>query len=157
LRPVPATGEKEESLIAGNPNPPFIVVAIGRVLLVLGRIFTAIGYSVYCVFWLEGPPGRQKQASIPVIAGPVYPVHLLAKPVEDATEAPWLPATNEERAVAAAFILAGGPVTNGQLAELMGCSPGEASKRVKALGDVIRKDRLDGRTVQLSIPHLINS
>jgi hypothetical protein len=38
----------------------------------------------------------------------------------------WLPATEIERAVYAALILAGEPVNNRRLASLMGCSPGEA-------------------------------
>ena len=41
---------------------------------------------------------------------------------------PWKPLTRDERAVAAAIILAGRAVTNGELAELMAVSPAEASK-----------------------------
>ena len=43
------------------------------------------------------------------------------------------PTTEIERAVYAALILAGEPVNNRRLAELMDCSPGEASRRVAQL------------------------
>ena len=55
----------------------------------------------------------------------------LAKPERAELKPVGLPATEVERAVYAALILAGEPVNNRRLAELMGCSPGEASKRVK--------------------------
>ncbi len=42
----------------------------------------------------------------------------------------WQPSREFERAVYAALILAGEPVNNRRLAELMDCSPGEASRRV---------------------------
>jgi chromosome segregation and condensation protein ScpB len=54
--------------------------------------------------------------------------------------------------VYAALILAGEPVNNRRLAELMDCSPGEASRRVAQLEGVIRKQGL-GRQVMLSLPH----
>jgi len=50
-----------------------------------------------------------------------------------------------------ALILAGEPVNNHRLAELMGVSPPEASRRVAQLEGVIRKQRL-GRQVMLSLP-----
>jgi hypothetical protein len=62
----------------------------------------------------------------------------------------WTPATEIERAVYAALIVAGEPVNNRRLAELMGCSPGEASKRVAQLEGVIRKAR-KGREVLISL------
>ena len=62
----------------------------------------------------------------------------------------WMPATEIERAVYAALILAGEPVNNRRLAELMDCSPGEASRRVAQLEGVIRKAR-KGREVLISL------
>ncbi len=62
----------------------------------------------------------------------------------------WQPSREFERAVVAALILAGEPVNNRRLAELMQCSPGEASRPCAARG-VIRKQRL-GRQVMLSLP-----
>ena len=62
----------------------------------------------------------------------------------------WMPATEIERAVFAALILAGEPVNNRRLAELMGCSPGEASKRVARLEGVVRKVR-EGREVRIGL------
>ena len=50
----------------------------------------------------------------------------------------------------AALILAGEPVNNRRLAELMDCSPGEASRRVAQLEGVIRKAR-KGREVLISL------
>ncbi len=64
----------------------------------------------------------------------------------------WTPATDLERAVAAAMILAGRPISNAELARLMNVSPGEASRRVKALDGVLRKERV-GREVRISLPH----
>ena len=60
------------------------------------------------------------------------------------------PATEMERAVYAALILAGEPVNNRRLAELMDCSPGEASKRVTRLEGVVRKVR-EGREVMIGL------
>ena len=62
----------------------------------------------------------------------------------------WMPATEIERAVFAALILAGEPINNRRLAELMGCSPGEASKRVARLEGVVRKVR-EGREVRIGL------
>ena len=63
---------------------------------------------------------------------------------------PWQPSREFERAVYAALILAGEPVNNRRLAELMDCSPGEASRRVTQLEGVIRKAR-KGREVLISL------
>jgi hypothetical protein len=60
------------------------------------------------------------------------------------------PTTEIERAVYAALILAGEPVNNRRLAELMGVSAPEASKRVAQLEGVIRKAR-KGRQVLISL------
>ena len=62
----------------------------------------------------------------------------------------WIPTRDIERAVYAALILAGEPVNNRRLAELMDCSPGEASRRVAQLEGVIRKAR-KGREVLISL------
>lgn len=64
----------------------------------------------------------------------------------------WQPVTDLERAVAAAMILAGRPISNAELARLMNVSPGESSRRVKALEGVLRKERV-GREVRISLPH----
>jgi len=58
--------------------------------------------------------------------------------------------TEVERAVYAALILAGEPVNNRRLAELMDCSAGQASRRVGQLEGVIRKAR-KGREVLISL------
>jgi len=62
----------------------------------------------------------------------------------------WQPTREFERAVFAALILAGEPVNNRRLAELMDCSAGEASRRVAQLEGVIRKAR-KGREVLISL------
>ena len=62
----------------------------------------------------------------------------------------WQPSREFDRAVYAALILAGEPVNNRRLAELMDCSPGEASRRVAQLEGVIRKAR-KGREVLISL------
>ncbi len=61
-----------------------------------------------------------------------------------------VPRTEGERAVYAALVLAGGPVNNRRLAELMQCSPGEACRRVAQLEGAICKAR-KGREVLISL------
>jgi chromosome segregation and condensation protein ScpB len=61
-----------------------------------------------------------------------------------------MPTRDIERAVYAALVLAGEPVNNRRLAELMYCSPGEASRRVAQLEGLIRKTR-KGREVLISL------
>ena len=73
-----------------------------------------------------------------------------AKPKRAELSPAWMPATEIERAVFAALILAGEPINNRRLAELMGCSPGEASKRVARLEGVVRKVR-EGREVRIGL------
>jgi hypothetical protein len=76
------------------------------------------------------------------------------KPVEPEIQTPvqpaWNPTRDIERAVYAALVLAGEPVKNRRLAELMDCSPGEASRRVAQLEGVIRKAG-KGREVLISL------
>jgi hypothetical protein len=72
--------------------------------------------------------------------------------VEELAPQTWSPASELERRVVAAMILAGRPVTNAELARLMGCSPGECSKRVKELEGRVEKIRV-GREVRLSLPN----
>jgi len=106
----------------------------------------------------EGP----RETAVKMIAAPVWvPVYCayvgfqklreaLVKPKVAQDEGPsWMPATEVERAVYAALIIAGEPINNGRLAE-MGCSPGEASKRVTRLEGAIRKTRI-GREVLISL------
>lgn len=62
----------------------------------------------------------------------------------------WTPKSDTERAVLAALILAGKAVTNDELAQLMGCSKGEASRRVTEADRFVRKIR-EGRRVQISL------
>jgi hypothetical protein len=62
----------------------------------------------------------------------------------------WIPTRDIERAVYAALILAGEPVNNRRIAELMRVSPPEASRRVAQLEGVIRKAR-KGREVLISL------
>jgi hypothetical protein len=57
--------------------------------------------------------------------------------------------------VLAALRSLGRPATNLELAAIMGCSEGEASKRAKACGAAIVKER-EGRTVRLSLPPLLH-
>jgi hypothetical protein len=77
------------------------------------------------------------------------------KPVEPEVLTPvqptWLPTRDIERAVYAALILAGEPVNNRRLAELMQCSPAHASRSVAQLEGLIKKQR-QGREVLLSLP-----
>ena len=81
-------------------------------------------------------------------------VKLKAKPLVPEIPSPSqpsrIPSTDIERAVYAALVIAGGPVNNRRLAELMDCSPGEASRRVAQLEGVIRKAR-KGREVLISL------
>jgi uncharacterized membrane protein len=65
----------------------------------------------------------------------------------------WVPRTDLERAVYAALIVAGKPVSNDELARLMRISKGESSRRVAQLNGRVEKVRV-GREVRISIPHL---
>ena len=121
---------------ADDGDDPVIVRLIVFLASIVARSAVAIFALAYRVFWMDE-------------FRPAFGVE--AEVLE-----PWKPLTRDERAVAAAIILAGRAVTNGELAELMAVSPAEASKRVARLGDRVRKERLDGRTVQISIPHLLN-
>ncbi len=71
--------------------------------------------------------------------------------LEPVPQATWFPRSELERTVYAALVLAGEPVNNRRLAELMLCSPGHASKCVAQLEGVIKKVRV-GRQVFLSLP-----
>ena len=62
----------------------------------------------------------------------------------------WMPRTEVERTVYAALILAGEPVNNLKLAELMGVSPSEASRRVSQLEGLVSKTRV-GRQVLIEL------
>jgi len=62
----------------------------------------------------------------------------------------WMPSKEFKRAVYAALSLAGEPVNNRRLAELMDCSPGECPRRVAQLEGVIRKAR-KGREVLIGL------
>ena len=75
---------------------------------------------------------------------------LVEPEVLPAAQPAWLPTTDIERAVYAALILAGQPVNNRRLAELMGCSPGEAFRRVAQLEGAIRRHR-KGCEVMISL------
>lgn len=66
-------------------------------------------------------------------------------------EQAWAPQTDMERAVYAALLVAGKPVTNDELARLMRVSKGEASKRVKLLESRLSKERI-GREVRIALP-----
>ncbi len=61
-----------------------------------------------------------------------------------------VPTTEIKRAVVAALILAGEPVNNRRLAELMRCSPAHASRCVAQLEGTIRRHR-KGREVMISL------
>jgi len=62
----------------------------------------------------------------------------------------FMPRTEVERAVYAALVLAGEPINNRRLAELMRCSPAHASRCVAQLEGAIRKSR-KGREVMISL------
>ena len=77
------------------------------------------------------------------------------KKVSDENKLVWIPETEVERRLYAALILAGKPVTNGELAALMKVSKSQASKDVAALSGHVQKRRI-GREVRISLPHPIN-
>ena len=62
----------------------------------------------------------------------------------------WKPRTRDERSVYAALFTAGKPVSNQELADILGVSPGECSKRVTAVEPFINKKRI-GRRVLISL------
>ncbi len=76
-----------------------------------------------------------------------------AKPETVELKPVWVPQTEMERAIYAALLVAGKPVTNDELARLLQLSKGETSRRVAQLEGRLHKTRI-GRMVQISIPHL---
>ncbi|MFZ0708640.1 MAG: hypothetical protein WAM53_01240 [Terrimicrobiaceae bacterium] len=78
-----------------------------------------------------------------------------AKPETAELKPVWVPTTDMERAVYAALLVAGKPITNDELARLLRLSKGETSRRVAQLDGRVQKTRI-GRRVQISIPHLPN-
>ena len=75
--------------------------------------------------------------------------------IRDENKLVWIPETQVKRRVYAALILAGKPVTNGELAALMKCSKSQASKDVAALRGQVQKLRI-GREVRISLPQRLN-
>lgn len=75
-----------------------------------------------------------------------------AKPTEAEKPDLWASLTTEDqRAVIAALIKLGRPAKNVELAREMRCSPGESSKRRKALNGALKQERI-GRDVWISLP-----
>lgn len=113
------------------------------------------------------------ETAVKLLTAPIWlPIYLIGKGCQQLIEARrrrrpgralegdvlppvWVPKTDVERAVFAAIVLAGGPVTNAQLAKLMRVSPAEASKRVSQLAGVLCKERI-GREVRISIPSYLH-
>ena len=117
-------------MIANDRETPFEIA----VKMITAPIWVPIYFAGVGVMKL-GKWSRRKAVELEILA-PVQPT--------------WIPTRDIERAVYAALILAGEPVNNRRLAELMDCSPGEASRRVAQLEGVIRKAR-KGREVLISL------
>ena len=77
---------------------------------------------------------------------------VISRLAHDENKLVWIPGTEVERRVYAALILAGRPVTNGELAVLMRCSKSQASKDIASLRGQVHKLRL-GREVRISLPN----
>jgi hypothetical protein len=75
-----------------------------------------------------------------------------AKPEMAELKPVWVPKSDMERAIYAALLVAGKPVTNDELARLLRLSKGE-NLAVAQLEGRVQKVRV-GRSVQISIPHL---
>jgi hypothetical protein len=88
-----------------------------------------------------------------VLLWPFRLAHWVGKALQARTTANapmWVPTTDVERAVIAALILAGKPVNNRTLADIMGVSPGEASRRVSQLEGLVSRTR-KGRQVIIEL------
>jgi hypothetical protein len=120
-------------MIANDKETPFeIAVKMITAPIWVPIYFVGVGVMKLRKAWSS----RKAKAVEPEVLTPVQPT--------------WMPSKEFERAVYAALILAGEPVNNRRLAELMDCSPGEASRRVAQLEGVIRKAR-KGREVLISL------
>jgi len=106
---------------------------------------TAPAWGPIYLAWKGFKKLMEKRTNKPCASLPTMPVEVLQPQM-------WTPVSDLERQVFAAMILAGRPVTNAELARLMGVSPGEASKRVKALEGILQKERI-GREVRIALPH----
>jgi hypothetical protein len=106
------SNQRSDPLIADDRETPFEVA--------LKLITAPVWLPIY--FAYEGWR-RVAEARVKLKAKPMGPkIHSPVQPSR-------IPRTDIERAVYAALILAGEPVNNRRLAELMDCSPGEASRR----------------------------
>jgi len=120
-------------MIANDKETPFEIA----VKMITAPIWVPIYFAGVGVLKLGKAWSRRKPKRVePEILAPVQPA--------------WMPTRDIERAVYAALILAGEPVNNRRLAELMGVSPPECSRRVTQLEGVIRKAR-KGREVLISL------
>jgi len=120
-------------MIANDKETPFEIA----VKMITAPIWVPIYFAGVGVMKLGKAWSRRKPMPVePEVLSPVQPT--------------WMPSKEFERAVYAALILAGEPVNNRRLAELMDCSAGEASRRVGQLEGVIRKAR-KGREVLISL------
>jgi hypothetical protein len=122
-----------DSMIADDRDTPFETA----VKMITAPAWIPIYFAwVGCRKAAEAWSRRKPKLVEPEVLTPVQPA--------------WQPTREFERAVFAALILAGEPINNRRLAELMDCSPGEASRRVAQLEGVIRKAR-KGREVLISL------
>lgn len=117
-------------MIAANDEGPISLFFKGVAIIIASPILIPI--------WAAKAAGRRKAAEAE------------RQQVVPPTTPSWVPRTREERAVLAALILGNRPLTNAELAELMQVSPAEASKRVTAIGDGLRRERI-GREVRISL------
>jgi hypothetical protein len=116
---------------------PFVQSLFCEIAAIVG-FSIALGHRKVKVIEAVADDGRQ---ALPP-PGKVSPLPLKAE--EPATRC------DETEAVFAALKKAGRPVTNTELAGIMGCSEGESSKRVSALNGQVRRVRV-GREVAISL------
>jgi hypothetical protein len=142
---------------------PYVTADVGAVeaLLLLAfpflqSLFCEIGAVVGFSIGLgharrPGVASLSSAASLETVAGKLSRAGPQAATVADNA----VRAANDVEAVLAALRRLGRSASNAELAALMAVSEGEASKRVKACGGAIVKER-EGRTVAISLPQRLH-
>lgn len=126
---------------------PYVTAPADRVEALLSLLFPFL-LSLFCeVGAIVGYSIALGHRQLPSIANKSPAI--MSKPFVTYRLPARLPVTSDQQLVLDALDRAGRPVSNEELAKLVGCSEGEMSKKVAALSAVLRKEK-DGKRVAIS-------
>ncbi|OYW52319.1 MAG: hypothetical protein B7Y80_20070 [Hyphomicrobium sp. 32-62-53] len=157
LGPRPSSADPQAEVLAGALEGYGVspgLVAYGMVAIIGFAIELVACFGLYVLGNRRtlGKPANDRPANVPAnvaanVPAPSGPVPPRGGRKASAMSANVVPFAGK-RAALAALQQAGGPVSNRQLARLMGVSDGEASKRVRELGGLVNVERR-GRCVMV--------